>query len=151
MKKTYKICLFIIPAALLLPCLFYCGLLFLGHNCNPHFLKIDRCLDLGGKWDYERNTCEYVEGGPKEWHVSPSKDPRSSIMYPFVSWATIREIRTGMNENELKSLIGNIQNYHHPINAIVFTVDPDGNKYEVAIKLSKKLTVEDLSFKEINF
>ena len=23
------------------------------------FLEIDKCLDRGGKWDYEENKCEY--------------------------------------------------------------------------------------------
>ncbi len=25
------------------------------------FLEIDTCLDLGGRWDYERDVCDYGE------------------------------------------------------------------------------------------
>lgn len=151
MENNKKIIFFIIPIGLLLFGLIYFGLLFMAHKGNPHFLKIDRCLDLGGKWNYRENKCEYVEGMLKEWHVSPSKDPRSSTIYPFVLWEIVREIRIGMNGNELKVLINDVQNYHHPINAIVFTKDPNGIEYEVAIKLSKDLSVEDLSFLKKNF
>lgn len=82
----------------------------------------------------------------KEWHVSPSKDERSSTIYPLVSWEVVQKIEIGMNTFDLKNLIHDVQNYHHPINAIVFTEDPTGTRYEVAIKLSKEGIVEDLSF-----
>ena len=84
----------------------------------------------------------------KEWHVSPSNDSRSSTIYPFVSWNVVQKIKIGINEADLKPLIHDLQNYHHPINAIVFTKDSNGTRYEVAIKLSKNKIVEDLSFKK---
>ena len=84
----------------------------------------------------------------KECHVSPSNDPRSSTIYPFVSWDVVQKIKIGMNETDLKTLIHDVQNYHHPINAIIFTKDPIGTRYEVAIKLSKNKIIEDLSFKK---
>ena len=84
----------------------------------------------------------------KEWHVSPSKNSRSSTIYPFVSWDVVQKIKIGMNEINLKTLIHDMQNYHHSINAIVFTKDSIGTRYEVAIKLSKNKIVEGLSFKK---
>lgn len=147
MIKNRKIFLVTLPASLILVGLSYFGFLFIAHQGNPHFLKIDRCLDSGGKWNYQENNCEYIDGMPKEWHVSPSKNPRSSMAYPLVSWHTVQQIKIGMNEHELKSLIRDIQSYHHPINAIVFTEDPRGIEYEVAIKLSANKKVEGLSFK----
>ena len=84
----------------------------------------------------------------KKWHTSPTTNPRSSTIYPVVSWDTIQKIKIGMNKSELQKIIHDVQNYHHPINAIVFTENPNGVKYEVAIKLSKEGIIEDLSFKK---
>lgn len=33
--------------------------LFVASDYNIHFLEIDKCIDLGGKWDYHANECEY--------------------------------------------------------------------------------------------
>lgn len=33
------------------------ALLFWVHDFNPDYRKIDRCLDAGGKWDYENRVC----------------------------------------------------------------------------------------------
>ena len=38
--------------------IFILALLFLS-GCN--FLEIDKCLDGGGKWNYEDNKCEFNE------------------------------------------------------------------------------------------
>lgn len=146
MKKSHLIIVVGISTPLLV-ILFYIVLLWVGHDFSPHFMKIDSCLDRGGKWDYQENRCEYTEGMPKAWHISPSGDPRSSTIYPFVSWDVIQRIEVGMNENELETLIRDVQIFHHPINAIVYTRDPGGIEYEVAIKLSGDSIVEQLSFK----
>jgi len=119
------------------------------HGGNPDFLKIDSCLDSGGRWNYQENICENTEKVEKHWHVSPSNDPLSSTIYPVVLWENFQKIKIGMDEKELKSLIGDIQNYHHPVNAIVYTSDQNNINYEVAIKLSTNLFVEDLSFKKL--
>ena len=47
-----------IVGAFVLLVVFYIGALFLAHGCDPDFLKIDSCLDGGGRWDYERRLCE---------------------------------------------------------------------------------------------
>lgn len=47
-----------IALALLAAAVAYYGLLFAMHGGNPDFLSIDRCLDAGGRWNYERHLCE---------------------------------------------------------------------------------------------
>ena len=37
--------------------LLYQIFLFISYRYNPEFLKIDSCLDNGGKWDYNNNYC----------------------------------------------------------------------------------------------
>ena len=37
----------------------YVGVLFMLHDFNPDFLGIDSCLDGGGRWDYEKRTCDH--------------------------------------------------------------------------------------------
>lgn len=135
----------------MVPAVIYFGFLFVAHSGDPHFLKIDSCLDNGGKWNYQENICEYIERIEEKWHVSPSNDPSVSTIYPVISWANVQKIKIGMGEQELKSLIRDIQNYHHPVNAIIYMNDQNNIKYEVAIKLSTNLFVEDSSFKKINF
>jgi hypothetical protein len=57
MRRKRRIILF----AGLLPLFFvilYLGLLFYAHGFHPRFLDVDRCLDSGGKWNYEKNACE---------------------------------------------------------------------------------------------
>ncbi len=82
------------------PAVIYFGFLFVAHSGNPYFLKIDSCLDNGGKWNYQENICEYMERIEKQWHVSPSNDPLSSTIYPVISWENVQEIKIGMNEQE---------------------------------------------------
>lgn len=36
------------------------------------FLKVDRCLDRGGRWNYEINQCEYSSANPAPEQV-PSR------------------------------------------------------------------------------
>ena len=33
--------------------------LFIAHDFNIYFLEIDKCLDHGGRWDYNNTQCEY--------------------------------------------------------------------------------------------
>ena len=35
----------------------YEALLFYAHDMNPDYALIDRCLGLGGEWDYEAEKC----------------------------------------------------------------------------------------------
>jgi hypothetical protein len=40
------------------PAVLYFTFLWVAHDFNPKFLKIDRCLDNGGRWNYEKGVCE---------------------------------------------------------------------------------------------
>jgi len=54
----------LVLSALILALLVIFGYLLKG------FLKIDSCLDRGGRWNYETGTCEYHEssiGGNAGW------------------------------------------------------------------------------------
>ena len=58
MKRLFKLSLII----LLIPVIVYMLynlFLFAFHGFNPRFSQIDRCLDLGGVWDYQKNKCTY--------------------------------------------------------------------------------------------
>jgi hypothetical protein len=35
------------------------SVLFVMTRGNPDFLKIDHCLDDGGRWNYQTRTCEH--------------------------------------------------------------------------------------------
>jgi hypothetical protein len=37
----------------------YLAALFISHDGNADFLKIDSCLDSGGQWNYEAGMCEH--------------------------------------------------------------------------------------------
>ena len=50
-------------ALMLLPPGLYYGTLFVVHGGNPDFLKIDACLDAGGRWDYEKCEAVFEEDG----------------------------------------------------------------------------------------
>ena len=44
---------------------FFCGLIAIAGGVmvllvNTEFMQVDRCLDLGGKYDYESHTCIYA-------------------------------------------------------------------------------------------
>jgi hypothetical protein len=88
----------------------------------------------------------------KPWHVSAGwrASPISSTLYPYVEWSTIQELRVGMSAQEAETLVHDLQYYHHPMNAIVFS-EYRGEEFEVALKLSKdKETIEDISYKRRN-
>jgi hypothetical protein len=90
-----------------------------------------------------------VHQAPKPWHVSPSSDPRSSMVYPVVDWERVRRVRVGMCESEAERVLGaRLQSYHHPINAIVFTTHPQYGRMEVAFRLSARRCITDVSYKE---
>jgi hypothetical protein len=36
----------------------YAAVLFIAHDYNGDFLKIDDCLDSGGAWDYGARNCK---------------------------------------------------------------------------------------------
>lgn len=52
MKKFWIVLVAALWGLLLLPFAVYVGALFIAHDCNPDFLKIDACMDAGGRWDY---------------------------------------------------------------------------------------------------
>ncbi len=84
----------------------------------------------------------------KDWHVSPSGDPRSSTLYPFVEWDIVQQVKDGMCQAEAEDALGaSFQFYHHPVNAIVFSEHPTGRDLEVAFKLSSEQCIEDISYK----
>ncbi len=83
----------------------------------------------------------------KPWHTSPSRDPRTSTAYPSVEWPVVQKLTPGMPVSEAKALVHELQSYHHPVNAIVFSTY-QGRNCEVALKISKdKTTIEDISYK----
>ena len=98
-----------------------------------------------------RREVQQLETRP--WHVSAGwhADDYSSTAYPEVSWAVVEELHAGMSAARAKELLGDLQSYHHPVNAIAFARNPgDGWRYEVALKLSADgKTIEDLSFKHV--
>ena len=47
-----------ILGTLVLVPLFYLVALFVAHDVSADFLDIDRCLDRGGRWEYERRVCD---------------------------------------------------------------------------------------------
>ena len=47
MKKIVIIASVILASICIVPVMLYFGFLFLAHDCNPAFLKIDICLDAG--------------------------------------------------------------------------------------------------------
>ena len=51
---------------ILSPFLAYEVFLFCIHEFNPDYNKIDRCLDRGGKWDYENRICIFEESTDME-------------------------------------------------------------------------------------
>jgi hypothetical protein len=84
----------------------------------------------------------------KPWHTSPSRDPRSSTLYPFVPWSVVQELHPGIETAKATRLITVLQRYHHPVNAIAYS-SYAGQEIEVALKLSADgQTVEDVSFKK---
>ena len=90
-----------------------------------------------------------VHQTPKPWHVSPSSDPRSSMLYPVVDWERVRRVRVGMCASEAERVLGTrLQSYHHPINAIVFTTHPQYGGLDVAFRLSEQKCITDVSYKE---
>ena len=81
----------------------------------------------------------------KPWHASPSHDPRSSTVYPFVAWSVVQELKPGMTASQAEALIHDLQSHDHPVNAIVFT-EFHGRGYEIALKLSPdNQMIEDIS------
>jgi len=89
----------------------------------------------------------------KAWHVSADwhASDISSTAYPEVEWTVIEQLHAGMSASRAKELLGDLQSYHHPVNAIAFARNPaEGWRYEVALKLSTDGSlIEDLSFKHV--
>jgi len=75
MKRITIIVTVVITSILVLPLALYFGFLFLAHDCNPDSLKIDSCLDAGGKWDYENRVGifedEPIPGGNRDAPYNP--------------------------------------------------------------------------------
>ncbi len=51
-RKTFKI------LAIVLLCIV---LIFFGYIKVTHFFEVDACLDSGGRWNYEKNECEFSD------------------------------------------------------------------------------------------
>jgi len=91
--------------------------------------------------------CANQHFATKPWHTSPSRNPEMSVVYPHVEWPVVQKLTPGMSSVEAKALVHDLQSYHHPVNAIIFTEFKE-RRYEVALKLSKdKLIIEDISYK----
>jgi hypothetical protein len=89
----------------------------------------------------------------KPWHVSAGwhDSDYSSTSYPEVEWSVIEQLQPGMSAARARELLGDLQSYHHPVNAIAFARNPaEGRRYEIALRLSADGTrIEDLSFKHV--
>jgi len=86
----------------------------------------------------------------KNWHTSPTRNPLSSTVYPWVEWSVVQQLHVGMSADEARLLVRDLQWYHHPVNAIIFT-SRKGRSCEVALKLSKdKKVIEDISYKDLD-
>jgi hypothetical protein len=46
-----------------LPLIIYMLVLWKMHEFNPDFLKIDACMDAGGRWNDETKCCEGARWG----------------------------------------------------------------------------------------
>lgn len=46
-----------IVCILVFPIVLYLTFLFFFYDCDPDFLKIDACLDSGGRWDSANRIC----------------------------------------------------------------------------------------------
>ena len=81
MKKGIKATLLAVTlvAAVLLS---YPAFLFVVHDFNPDFMKIDSCLDRGGSWNYQTRQCEFED--VSELDVSYLLEPPD----PFLDLAT---------------------------------------------------------------
>ena len=72
----------------------------------------------------------------------------SSTSYPFVPWSVVQALHPGMEAVEAKRLVFDLQSYHHPVNAIVYSRYL-GQNIEVALKMSADgQIVEDVSYKK---
>ena len=62
MKKKPKVILAISAILLVIsPFIAYEAFLFYAHDFSPDYKSIDRCLDSGGRWDYENRVCIHEE------------------------------------------------------------------------------------------
>ena len=58
-------------------------------------------------------------------------------------------MRVGMCAPDAERVLGApLQYYHHPVNAIVFTIHPQYGRMEVAFRLSAQRCITDVSYKE---
>ena len=66
MKNRKAIIAISIGLIVLSPFIAYEAFLFVIHGFNRDYNKIDRCLDSGGKWDYENRVCIFEENSASE-------------------------------------------------------------------------------------
>ena len=83
--------------------------------------------------------------GEKPWHQSPPLSSSWSQAYAVVEWSAVQKLRAGMTETECEALL-HVPVTFWAVNTIVFTTDPQGVKYEVALKTSDG-KIEDISYK----
>ena len=83
--------------------------------------------------------------GEKLWHQSPPLSSSWSQAYAVVEWSAVQKLRAGMTETECEALL-HVPVTFWAVNTIVFTTDPQGVKYEVALKTSDG-KIEDISYK----
>jgi len=57
LKKILSVFFILIGISIII-IIFYNGFLFVSHDFDINFLKIDRCLDHGGKWNHALKMCE---------------------------------------------------------------------------------------------
>ncbi len=64
MKKKTRVLIILLLITFLFVFIFnpfsiYFGILFIMHDFDINFLKIDSCLEKGGSWNYEKCECEF--------------------------------------------------------------------------------------------
>ena len=57
--KYIKWLLMLVVSLILLVVFIYNLSLFVLNDFDIHFFAIDKCLDHGGRWDYNNTQCEY--------------------------------------------------------------------------------------------
>jgi len=92
----------------------------------------------------------------KQWHkdywdilkkIKSKSLKKLPLAYMFTSWEKTLKIKIGMSKKELIHIVGQFSTNSN-FNNIVFyySLSPVGLKYEIAVKFSKELVVEDLSY-----
>ena len=86
----------------------------------------------------------------KTWHISPPSDYQWSEVFVIIPYDKACEIKSGMTEDELKTLVGGTisTSVKMPGVPLFMTHRSDGINFEVAVKMNDKRIATEISFKE---